>query len=94
MTSRSDTQSLAGLGLVVGGIITKVVSSAAHPEADIRAWDNLPHSIFLTGLRVPEGITKIRIEARDGADNLVSTALKEVNVGGPNEKRYIWVKLP
>ncbi|WP_093286081.1 hypothetical protein [Verrucomicrobium sp. GAS474] len=95
MTSRSDTQSLAGLGLVVGGIITKVVSSATHPEADIRAWDNLPHSLFLTGLKVPVGeISKIKIEGRDGTDAVISTALKEVNLGDGTQKRYIWVKLP
>ncbi len=94
MTSRSDTQSLAGLGLVVGGIITKVVSSAAHPEADIRTWDNLPHSIFLTGFRCPAGITKVKIEARDGTDAVISTALKEVNLGSDTEKRYIWTRLP
>jgi hypothetical protein len=47
---------LAGLSLV-----SALVSSAAKPEADIRTWDNLPHSIFLIGLTLPPGEQKLQV---------------------------------
>ncbi|MDE1171872.1 MAG: hypothetical protein PW734_11820 [Verrucomicrobium sp.] len=93
LTSDNQTQSLVGLGLIVGGVISKAISGAAEPQADIRAWDNLPHSLFLTGLRCPPGAAKIRIEAREGNESVVSTVTKDITVSGSN-KTYIWLKFP
>ena len=47
---------LAGLALV-----SALVSSATTPEADIRTWNNLPHSIFLIGLTLPPGEQKLEV---------------------------------
>jgi len=47
---------LAGLAL-----ISALISSATTPEADIRVWDNLPHSIFLIGLTLPPGEQKLEV---------------------------------
>jgi len=48
---------LAGLAL-----ISAIVSSATTPEADVRMWDNLPHSIFLIGLTLPPGEQKLQVQ--------------------------------
>jgi tetratricopeptide (TPR) repeat protein len=47
---------LAGLSL-----LSAIVSSATTPEADIRMWDDLPHSIFLIGLTLPPGQQKLQV---------------------------------
>jgi tetratricopeptide (TPR) repeat protein len=47
---------LAGLALV-----SALVSSATTPEADIRTWENLPHSVFLIGLTLSPGEQKLEV---------------------------------
>jgi len=47
---------LAGLSL-----LSAFISSATTPEADIRAWDNLPHSVFLIGLTLPPGRQRFEV---------------------------------
>lgn len=34
-----------GLGLLAAGLLSKIVSAAANPKADLRTWDNLPQWI-------------------------------------------------
>jgi tetratricopeptide (TPR) repeat protein len=48
---------------VLGGLalLSALVSSATTPEADIRMWNNLPHSIFLIGLTLPPGEQKLEV---------------------------------
>jgi tetratricopeptide (TPR) repeat protein len=48
---------LAGLALA-----SALISSATTPEADIRMWNNLPHSIFLIGLTLPPGEHKLQVQ--------------------------------
>ena len=43
----SDEAVLAGAALMLGGLISKGVSSATAADADARYWDNLPDKIFL-----------------------------------------------
>src|ERR1041384_2988515 len=40
--SRDRTAQQVGLGIALAGLVSKAISSAATPEADIRSWDNLP----------------------------------------------------
>jgi tetratricopeptide (TPR) repeat protein len=47
---------LAGLS-----VLSAIVSSATTPEADIRLWNNLPHSIFLIGLTLPPGQQTLQV---------------------------------
>jgi tetratricopeptide (TPR) repeat protein len=96
MTSRSETQSLVGLGLIVGGVVTKAVSGASKPQADIRAWDNLPDAVFLSGLHCPVGTTKITIDALDAAGGVVSSTTREVTVTADNNRTpgVLWLRFP
>ena len=93
-TSRSETQSLVGLGLIVGGIVSKAVSGASKPEADIRTWDNLPHSLFLTGLHVPAGPVKITVDALDAAGAKVGSESRTVTISDNKPPAELWLRLP
>jgi hypothetical protein len=44
-----------GLGLMLAGLASKIVSSATTPEADTRMWDNLPNSLSIAMLKLPPG---------------------------------------
>ena len=44
-----------GLGLMLAGLASKIVSSATTPEADVRMWDNLPNSMSIAMLKLPPG---------------------------------------
>ena len=97
LTSDNQTQSLVGLGMIVGGIVTKVISSASHPEADVRSWDNLPHSIFLTGLRCPPGVSTVKVEALSESGAVLATETRTVTISSQNNQNpqaTVWLKLP
>jgi tetratricopeptide (TPR) repeat protein len=50
-------------GILAGlAVASALISSATTPEADIRMWDNLPHSIFLIGLTLPPGEHKLQVQ--------------------------------
>ena len=51
------------LGLLALG--TAIASSATHPEADIRSWYNLPHSIYLLAYKAKPGETSLEVQALD-----------------------------
>jgi len=60
-----------GAGLLVAGLLSKVVSAATTPSADTRTWDNLPNLIGFTSLRVPVGNHRMVAEFLDPAGNVV-----------------------
>jgi tetratricopeptide (TPR) repeat protein len=91
-TSRSGAQSLVGLGLIVGGLITKGVSAATTPEADIRAWDNLPQGIFLASLKLPAAPQTLTLEALDQNGKSLKQISQTINV--TPTPTTVWLKLP
>ncbi len=74
--------------------MSKAVSASSRPQADIRAWDNLPHSLFLTGLQCPPGTVKISVQALDGAGNAVSASTKTVAVPPSGPPTLLWLEFP
>jgi len=65
---------LAGLALLAAGL-----SAATTPQADIRAWDNLPDSIYFLCLSLPPGEAALIIEGCNAAGSVVkSQELKPV----------------
>lgn len=95
LTSRgNDTQGLVGLGLIAAGVVSKVVSGASKPEADIRAWDNLPHSLFLTGLHASAGPVKITVEALDAAGNRIASETRTVTISDNTPPAELWLRFP
>lgn len=57
---------LAGLALITAG-----VSVATTPQADIRTWDNLPHSVYFVGLSLPPGESALTVMGHDATGSVV-----------------------
>jgi hypothetical protein len=55
------------LGLAAVGILSKIASSATTPEADTRAWDNLPQYLSFAALRLAPGTYPATITFLDAA---------------------------
>ena len=60
-----------GAGLMVAGLISKIVSAATTPAADTRSWDNLPNLIGFAALRVPPGEQTLSAEFVDASGRTV-----------------------
>jgi len=58
----------AAIGLAAFGLISKIASAATTPQADIRAWDNLPQFVSFAALRLAPGDHSGQVEylTRDG----------------------------
>ena len=61
----TSTATEVGAGLVALGLISKIVSSATTPEADIRTWDNLPNLLGFAALRAAPGHHTMTVEFRN-----------------------------
>lgn len=63
----SGTTTGVGLGLIAAGLISKIVSAATTPEADIRQWGNLPNFLSFAALRLPPGKHHLTVEFQDAS---------------------------
>ncbi len=72
-----------GAGLLIAGLVSKMISAAATPPADTRAWDNLPNMIGFAAFRLPEGSHQLRADFVDasGAVTLSRTISIKVETG-------------
>jgi tetratricopeptide (TPR) repeat protein len=85
--SNSDELMIAGAATAAAGMISKMCASSAHPEADIRYWDNLPNLIEIASLKLPAGPHKIRIEFLDAKGVKVSGLDREFDVTIPESNQ-------
>lgn len=74
LLSRNRTAQEVGLGVALAGLVSKGISAATTPEADTRAWDNLPRYLSFANLTVASGQHVLTVEFRDPA-GLVNPAL-------------------
>jgi hypothetical protein len=72
-----------GAGLIAAGLLTKLVSAAATPNADIRTWDNLPRYLTFATLSVPPGQHTVTIEFLDGGGRLLPDLTKTITINVP-----------
>mgnify|MGYP003574979919 CR=1 FL=1 len=68
-----------GLGLVAAGILSKVIAGATTPDADTRAWENLPGYISFTALELPPGPHTATVEFTDAAGNVMPSLTKTIH---------------
>jgi tetratricopeptide (TPR) repeat protein len=83
VASQADRNNVAGevgLGLVLAGVATKLVSAATTPEADVRAWDNLPQFISYGNVHLPPGQHTITVEFLDGTGKPVPNLTKTITL--------------
>lgn len=79
-TRRNDE---AALGLVAAGLLSKIFSSATTPEADTRAWDNLPLFLSFGSVVLAPGQYTATVEFLDRQHHPVSTLTKQVTFTVP-----------
>src|SRR6266545_4689284 len=82
-TTRNRETQIAGLALVGAGLVSKIFSAAAIPEADIRMWDNLPLFVSFVALELPPGQHTLSVEFHDATDHLIPGLTKVVNLNVP-----------
>ncbi len=52
---RGSNMDEIGAGLLVAGLLSKVVSAATTPAADTRSWESLPNLLGFAALKLPPG---------------------------------------
>jgi len=82
-TTRQREAQIAGLALVGAGLVRKMFSAAATPEADLRMWDNLPLYLSFVALELPPGPHTLSVEFRDGTDRVLAGLTKVVTLNVP-----------
>ncbi|MDX1953215.1 MAG: hypothetical protein SFY81_13620 [Verrucomicrobiota bacterium] len=78
---RNDTTAQVGLGLVAAGLLSKIVAASTTPEADTRAWDNLPQYLSFAALELPPGEHTATVEFTDAGGAVIKT--KSINFHVP-----------
>jgi tetratricopeptide (TPR) repeat protein len=82
-----------GLGVALAGVISKVVSSATTPEADTRAWDNLPRYLSFANLEVAPGPHTLDVQFKNSSGQVVANFAKtihfEVPAGGKDKVLFV-----
>lgn len=68
-----------GLGIIAAGVLSKIVAAATTPDADIRAWENLPGYISFVALDLPVGPHTATVEFTDAAGNVLPSMTKTIN---------------
>jgi hypothetical protein len=79
LASQHDTQE-AGWAVLGAGLLTKLISAAANPAADIRCWDNLPQFLGFAALELPPGKQPLVIEFQNAAGAVVANFTKTWNI--------------
>jgi hypothetical protein len=62
-----------GAGLMVAGLIGKIISAATTPAADTRMWDNLPNLLGFASFRLPPGSHSATLDFVDPNQRVVSS---------------------
>lgn len=70
-SGRNSAADEVGAGLLIAGLLSKVISAAATPSADTRTWDNLPNQIGVATLRVPPGTHTLTAEFLNASGGVV-----------------------
>ena len=69
-----------GLGIALAGLISKVVSSATVPEADVRAWENLPRYLSFAAVPLPVGQHVATIQFLDAGGRVLPNLTKTITI--------------
>jgi len=85
-----DKSGYTSLGLAVAAIGAAALSAATDPEADVRTWSNLPHSIFLLPLTVTPG-TNVKITALGANHEELRSVILQTPVRVGETKRVAFI---
>lgn len=87
MLSHDRTAQQVGLGITLAGLITKGISAATTPAADVRAWDNLPQFLSFASFSLPAGQHHLTVEFLDAGGNVMANLTKTVTLNIPDTDR-------
>ena len=73
----------AGLALAAFGLVSKIVSAATTPAADVRTWDNLPQYLGFAALRLPPGEHVLAVEFLADGGMVFGGSTKTVKIRVP-----------
>jgi hypothetical protein len=80
VASHDRTTQEVGLGIALAGLVSKVVSAATVPEADVRSWDNLPRYLSFVSLPLPPGQHVATIQFLDPAGQVLPNLTKTITI--------------
>jgi hypothetical protein len=69
-----------GLGLVAAGLVSKIFSAAATPDADTRDWDNLPQYLTFGTMSLPPGRHALTIRYLDDTGNEITSLTRTEHI--------------
>lgn len=81
--SRDRTAQEVGLGIAFAGLVSKAFSAATTPEADTRAWDDLPRYLSFAALPLAPGQHVVTVEFRDGGGAVLQHLTKTITIDVP-----------
>ena len=78
---------------IVGGLglLTKIVSAATTPTADIRAWDNLPQYLSFAALELPAGAHELLVDFVDGGGRTLVTKKVAFTISDPKKDTVLFI---
>jgi hypothetical protein len=81
-----------GFGIALAGLVTKLISEAATPQADTRNWDNLPQFLSFALLQLNPGRHEVTVEFQDSQNRVVSNLTKTLTVEvTPDRDKVVFV---
>ena len=82
-----------GLGLLLFGLASKIVSASTTPQADTRSWDNLPQYISFACASLPVGMHPLTVEFEAAGGKVQSNLTKTliVNIAATDRDKVIFV---
>jgi len=75
--NRNSSVDEVGAGLIIAGVLSKLVSAAATPEADTRTWHNLPQLLYAGSVALGPGDHRVVTEFLDAGGTPVTEATRE-----------------
>lgn len=82
-SGRGNSMDEVGAGLVIAGVLSKLVSAASTPRADTRGWENLPLYLSFAAFEVPPGTHAATIEFLDARRQPLANLTRTVSISIP-----------
>jgi hypothetical protein len=86
---RSSSANEVGLGLIFVGLLSKGFSAATTPEADTRAWDNLPQFISFATVQLAPGEHVVTVEFNNAGGVAQPNLTKTITVNVPPDREKV-----
>jgi tetratricopeptide (TPR) repeat protein len=92
VASQTEKSGIAAGVLGLAAIGTGIFSAVTQPEADLRSWENLPHSIHLYFLKVPPEGLDIEWQGVGSGGSSVKKESLRITPEKENKINVVWVK--